>query len=112
MVQAHFAPDDIDGVYAGQSAEIRFPAFHDRTIPVIEGSLDSVSRDRLVDEATKQPYFLGLVAVTRTDIPPALNERLRAGMPAEIIVSTGERTMLRYLVSPLTEALHRSFTER
>jgi HlyD family secretion protein len=113
MVEAHFSPNDIDGVYAGQAAEIRFPAFHDRTIPVIEGTLASISRDRLIDEANnKEPYFLGQVAVNRTDIPGALNERLRAGMPAELIVSTGERTMLSYLVSPLTESLRKSFTEK
>jgi HlyD family secretion protein len=112
VVQAHFAPTDIDGVYEGQRAEIRFPAFHDRTIPVIEGVLQNVSRDRLVDSATKEPYFLGLVSVARTDIPPALEQRLRAGMPAQVIVSAGRRTLLDYLVSPLAETLHKAFVQR
>jgi HlyD family secretion protein len=112
VVEAHFAPADIDGVYQGQKAEIRFPAFHDRTIPVIEGVLQKLSRDRLVDPATKEPYFLGLVAVARTDIPPQLAQRLRAGMPAEVIVSAGRRTLLDYLVSPLAETLRKAFVQR
>jgi HlyD family secretion protein len=112
IVEAHFAAADVDGVYQSQKAEIRFPAFHDRTIPVIDGVLQSLSRDRLIDPVTKQPYFLGLVSVARTDIPPALERRLRAGMPAEVIVSAGRRTLLDYLVSPLAETLRKAFVQR
>jgi HlyD family secretion protein len=110
IVRAHFATNDISHVYAGQKAEVRFPAFHSRSIPVILGRLASVSHDRLVDEVTHQPYFLGLVEVNTTDIPDELRSRLRAGMPAEIIVSSGSRTVLSYLTSPLTEAWRKSFS--
>jgi len=112
VVQAQFSPTDIDSVYAGQEAEIRFPAFHSRTIPVMLGRLESVSRDRLIDEATKQPYYLGLVTVNKIDVPKELQSRIRAGMPAEVIVAAGERTVLSYIVSPLSNALRKSFTEQ
>jgi HlyD family secretion protein len=110
IVRAHFATNDISHVYADQQAEIRFPAFHSRSIPVILGHLASVSHDRLTDEVTHQPYFLGLVEVSTTDIPNELRQRLRAGMPAEVIVSSGSRTVLSYLTSPLTEAWRKSFS--
>jgi HlyD family secretion protein len=111
IVRAHFATSDISHVQTGQKAEVRFPSFHSRSIPVILGHLASVSRDRLTDEATHQPYFLGMVAVNKLDIPAALQTQLRAGMPAEVIVSSGSRTVLSYLTSPLTEAWRKSFRD-
>jgi HlyD family secretion protein len=111
IVRSHFSPNDIAHVHTEQAAEVRFPSFHSRTVPVILGHLASVSKDRLVDEATHEPYYLGLVAVSKLDIPEDLRGRLRAGMPAEVIVSSGSRTVLGYLTSPLTEAWRTSFRD-
>jgi HlyD family secretion protein len=112
IVQAQFSPGDIDIVHQGQSAEIRFPAFHSRTLPLMMGHLESVSRDRLMDEATKQPYYLGIVSINKADIPDDYRARLRSGMPAEIIVASGERTVLTYLVSPLSSSIRKTFIEQ
>jgi HlyD family secretion protein len=112
IIRAHFATSDISPVHTGQRAEVRFPAFHSRAIPIIMGHMASVSRDRLIDEGTRQPYFLGVVSVAKTDVPEELKSRLRAGMPAEVIVSSGSRTVLSYLVSPLTEAWRKSLREQ
>jgi HlyD family secretion protein len=112
VVHAQFAPTDVDNVYAGMVAEIRFPAFHSRTIPVMLGKIDSISRDRLIDDITHQYYFLGVISLSRTDIPDEYRARVRAGMPAEIIVASGERTVLSYLVSPLSSALRKTFREQ
>ncbi len=112
VVQAQFSPNDIDNVHAGRPAEIRFPAFHARQIPVMMGRIESISHDRLTDEQTKQFYFLGVVSLDRSDIPEEYRPRIRPGMPAEIIAAAGERTVLSYLVSPLSESLRKSFRER
>jgi|SRR5271165_1252263 len=109
IIEVQFSPSDIDGVYEGQEAEVRFPAFHSRMIPLILGRLESVSRDRLVDEASKQPYYRGTVVLDNTAIPEELRSRVRAGMPAEVIVASGERTVLSYIVSPLTQTLRKGF---
>lgn len=111
VVQAQFAPTDIANLHPGQAVEVRFPAFQSRTTPLILGRLERLSQDRLTDATTGQTYFLGTVAVDKLAMPPALEGRLRAGMPAEIFVSTGERTALSYLVSPLTHSLRRAFNE-
>ena len=111
VVHANFAPQDIDRIHRASKIEVRFPAFHARTTPVILGELASVSADRLTDESTHQPYYLGVVSVNKLDIPPDLRDRLRAGMPAEVIAPLAERSVLSYLTSPLREAWHKSLRE-
>ena len=76
------------------------------------GQIRNLSRDRLVDEASRQPYFLAQVAVTDTDIPEEMKARLRAGMPAEVVFPSGERTALEYMIHPLKEAFAKGFRER
>lgn len=112
VVQAQFATTDIDNVHAGMNAEIRFPAFHSRTIPVMLGKIESISHDRMIDELTRQYYFLGVISLNRADIPEEYRPRVRPGMPAEIIVSSGERTVLSYLISPLTGSMRKTFREQ
>lgn len=111
IIEVQFSPSDIDGVHEGQEAEVRFPAFHSRMIPLIVGQLESVSRDRLVDETSKQPYYRGIVVLDNTQIPTELRSRVRAGMPAEVIAASGERTVLSYIVSPLAQTLRKGFID-
>jgi hypothetical protein len=75
------------------------------------GSLKEVSPDRIVDEKNGQPYFLARVIVAEEEIPEALKGRITAGMPADVILPTGERTVLQYLLNPLETALSQSFAE-
>lgn len=112
IIQAQFQPQDIDVVHDGQKAEIKFPAFHSRTLPTMEGVIETLSHDRLIDEASRQPYYLGTIVISKADIPSEYQTRLRPGMPAEIIVAAGERTVLNYLVSPLSSAIRKTFIEQ
>ena len=110
--EAQIQTTDVDSVHTDMTAEVRFPSFHSRTTPVILGKVRSVSNDRLIDEMTRQPYFLAQIAVVDTDLPEELNNRLRAGMPAEVVFPTGERTVLKYLFQPLEEAFRATFREK
>jgi HlyD family secretion protein len=110
IVQAHVLPQDTESLAAGMIAEIRFSSFHTRVMPLITGHVQSVSRDRLTDDQTKQPYFLAQVVAD--DLPDAIRERLSAGMPADVIFPTGERTVLDYLVRPLKERLRGVMREK
>ena len=112
IIHAQFSPNDIDVIHEGQRAEIRFPAFHSRTIPLMTGELESISSDRLVDEASKQPYYLGIISIDRAEVPEEYRSRLRSGMPAEVLVAAGERTVLDYLISPLQSSLAKTFIEQ
>ena len=106
VVEAQISPQDIDQVRIGQTAEVRFPAFNKRDLPRIDGRLISVSADRLLDEnqGQKMPYYLARVEISSDGIQALNNAKLvlMPGMPAEVLVNTGERTMLQYLVAPLS----------
>jgi HlyD family secretion protein/S-layer protein transport system membrane fusion protein len=112
VVKASVSPNDVDNIAVGQTTEVRFPSFHDRTIPVINGTIRTISNDRMVDEATHQPYYLAVVAVDESKLPPQIKGRLKPGYPAEVVVPTGERTVLQYMYEPLTATLRGSLRER
>lgn len=113
VIEAQVQVTDVDRLAsASTTVEVRFPAFHQRETPVILGTTKTVSRDRLMDEATRTPYFQAIVEIAATDIPPALAQRIRPGMPAEVVFTTGERSVLSYLTKPLTDAFHHSFREK
>jgi HlyD family secretion protein len=65
----------------------------------------------LDDGNNKQPFYLGIVSISRAEIPDEYRARLRPGMPAEVIVAAGERTVLDYLISPLSSSLRKTFIE-
>jgi HlyD family secretion protein len=110
IVQAHVSPHDMDRMWAGMQAEVRFSAFKSSLLPIIMGHVENVSRDRLMDESNHQPYFLAQVVVN--NVPEELRDHLVAGMPADLVFPTGERTVLNYLVRPLQDRLNGAFRER
>ena len=112
VIQARFSPNDVDSLRPGQRTELRFSTFHDRTIPVIFGNIQSISQDRLVDEAQHIPYYLAVVKVNQESLPANLKGRLRAGYPVDVTVPIGSRTALQYIYQPLTNAFRQSFRER
>lgn len=112
QVNAKFRPADIADLRPGLEAEVRFPAFPSRGIPIILGRVESVSGDRLVDGRDHTEYFLVIVSVEERALPATLRGRLRPGMPADVIVPTGERTIISYLTDPFFNALRHTFVER
>ena len=114
VVEAQVSPLDVDRVRVGQSAEIRFPSFRTRDTPKIEGRLVSLSADRITDEKEKAAYYLARVEVSPQGLKDlaSLHLDLVPGMPAEVLIRTGSRTPLQYLLDPLRNAVARSFTEK
>lgn len=115
IVEARVSTLDIDRVSIGQIAEVRFSAFKSRTTPKVEGKLIALSADRLVDEQLqdKIPYYLARVEISRQGLEDLTSSELvlLPGMPAEVLIKTGQRTMLQYLMDPLSDAVARSFIE-
>lgn len=111
VINVQISPLDIENVHPGMEAQVRFSSFTSRNIPTILGQLREISADRLVDETTRQPYFRGQVVVAENKLPTEIRGRLTPGMPADIIVPTGERTAMEYLVHPLKATLMHAFTE-
>ena len=112
VVNAQVSPSDIDTVAPGSEAEIRFSAFHGKVLPIVLGRVASLSRDRLIDEQTRQPYFLARIVVNQDQLLPEVRDRITAGMPVEVIIPTGERTMADYLIRPLRNRVRKAFREQ
>jgi HlyD family type I secretion membrane fusion protein len=113
IVSARVRPVDIDSVGIGMPAEVRFAAFSSRTTPVIFGEVKVVSQD--VIEPTRQgeePYYLARVEVSDENVPEQLKGRLVPGMPADIFIATGERTMVEYLLKPLEDSFSKGMREQ
>ena len=109
IVEVRISPMDIDRIIVGQSAEVRFSVFKDAYM--ITGMLTKLAADRLIDESTGLPYFLGEVQLLEDDLALLDGMALVPGMPAEVLIKTGERTMLRYLISPMARMTSRSLIE-
>jgi HlyD family secretion protein len=112
VVNAQVPVSDIDSVSIAMEAQVRFSAFHGQILPIIMGHVSSLSRDRLIDEQTHQPYFLARVTVDERELPANVRDRISAGMPVEVIIPTGERTMVDYLVRPLRNRVSKALREK
>ena len=113
LVMARIAPIDIDNVFPGQEAEVRFASFNTKLTPVILGTVETVSDDVITPEnPQEQPYYLGRIRVAEEDMTDEIRARLTPGMPADVVIVNGERTVLSYLVSPLVDAVAKSLREQ
>ncbi|MEB0041513.1 HlyD family type I secretion periplasmic adaptor subunit [Pseudomonas sp. MH10] len=111
VIEAHVQPVDIDRIAIGKLADIRFSAFNSATTPPIEGIVTQVSADRLTDERTGQPYYLARIEVTAAGEHKLGDRKLLPGMPADVLINTGARTMLQYIMQPARNAIAQSMIE-
>ena len=112
VVEAHVLPGDIDLVRTGQSANVLFSGFESANTPVLEGQVKQVSADRLVDEVTGDPFYEAAITIADSEIDRLGSARvLSAGMPADVMIVAGERTMFQYLFKPIKLAFQRSLQE-
>jgi protease secretion system membrane fusion protein len=112
LLETRIPPNLIDSVKAGLIADVRFSSFAHAPQLVVEGKVVSVSGDLITESQPPISYFLARVEVTPEGMKALGDRRMHPGMPAEIIIRTGERTMLTYLLNPLTRRLSASMKER
>ena len=112
IVEAKVANHDVDHLYLGQPAEIRFSAFNQRLSNVIDGEVVHVSANSFEDEATRQRYYKVRIQVTELgEKDMTENMRLMAGMPAEVMIRTSERSFASYVAKPIVDMLARAMRE-
>ncbi len=111
LLEARVPPHLIDRVRAGQAVDVRFASFANTPQLVVDGQVASVSGDLLTDSHTGAGYYLARVAVTPGGRHKLGPRALRPGMPVEVIFLAGERTLLTYLLHPLTRRLAASLKE-
>jgi epimerase transport system membrane fusion protein len=111
IIEAEVSPNDIDRVSLGLLVDIRFSSFKSSLTPVIEGIISSISADILTNEQSGMPYYLAKISISEEGIKALDTLLLVPGMPAEVLINTGERTLLDYLIQPATDAIARSLIE-
>jgi HlyD family secretion protein len=111
-VEAKISPRDIDQVYVGQSATMRFAAFNQKTTPEIDGDISVVSADITQEQRTGASYYTARVLLKPEELAKLGSAKLVPGMPVEVFVKTQGRTALSYLVKPLWDQADRAFKER
>jgi HlyD family secretion protein len=111
-VEAKVNPQDIDKLQIGQKTLLRLSAFNQRTTPELNGVVTRVSPDVTVDQRTGQGYYTIRVSMPAAEVARLGDVKLIPGMPVEAFVQTGDRTMLSYLIKPLSDQLMRAFREK
>ena len=112
VVEVMIPPQLIDSVKLGQLADLHFAAFDQTIVPTVEGELVYVGADRQTDPRTDVSYFVGRVNITEAGRVQVGKQELRPGMPAEVVIKTGERSLFAYLLKPLLARMHTGMTER
>ena len=102
----------VDQVRTGQLAYVRFSAFNQRTTPQLAGQVAFVSPDVSHDQQTSAPYFTVRIMLPDEERHRLAGLQLVSGMPAEVFMQTGSRTMFSYLFKPIFDQLQRAFVER
>jgi HlyD family type I secretion membrane fusion protein len=111
VVEARVRPLDIDVVRIGLPASVRLVAFKQRTTPTLNGTVRRISADALSDERTGEVYFLASVEVPLEELARVPHVELYPGMPVDVAIVTGERTLFAYLAQPFTDSLAHAFRE-
>jgi HlyD family secretion protein len=111
-VEVKIAPRDIDQVYMGQTAMMRFAAFDQKTTPEVDGEVTMVSADLTNDQKSGTSYYTAKVALKQDELTKLGRAKLMPGMPVDVFIKTAGRTALSYLMKPLRDQAERALKER
>jgi HlyD family type I secretion membrane fusion protein len=113
VITSKVRPTDIDYVKVGMQAEVRFSSFSARTTPAVFGTVVVVSQDVIEPTSPNEaPYYQARIEVDDKDIPAEIRGHLLPGMPADVVISTGERTLAEYVMKPLMDNSFKSMREK
>jgi HlyD family secretion protein len=111
VLQAKVAPEDIDQLEIGQSAQVRFPAFDAQLTPQIGATVTQISADTSRLDQNSPPYYAVRLAILESELKRLAGNRLKPGMPVEAFIQTNARSPLSYLVKPLTDQIAHALRE-
>lgn len=113
VISARVRPNDIASIHDGMPARVTFTAYNPRTTPPVDGKVTLVSADATADEQTHETFYLVQVKVDPKDLArEAAAVHLSPGMPAQVAIVTGSRSVMDYLLGPMTEAMRTALRER
>lgn len=109
IIEARVRPADVEVVHTGQPAQVHLAGFNAATAPPLDGTLSYVSADMLTDPRNAENYFVARVALAEDEAKKAPS--LFPGLPAEVLIVTGQRRAITYFTQPITDRLRRAFRE-
>lgn len=112
VIRAHVSPNDIDRITYGDRAEIKFPSLHFWGTKAIYATVRAISRDRIVDDPAREGYYATELVVDKETLPNEIRTRLIAGIEAQTLIITGERSVASYLLKPLFVRVGQAMRER
>lgn len=112
VIDARVQPIDIKSVHPGQLAQVNLLPYQQRNLPIIEGRVTNVSADAMTEERTGERYYEVKIVVARDHLKEIAPEvELTPGMPADVLIVTGERSALRYIFEPIERSFRMSFRQ-
>lgn len=111
MVEVQIRPSDVDSVHVGLPTEVRFTGLSQKQLPMLYGRVAYISADSLQDPRSSATYFVAHVDVPDSELHRLGKQTVQPGMPAAVMIKTGERTALAYLTQPLRDSINRAWRE-
>jgi HlyD family secretion protein len=112
VLEVQISPLDIDSIHVNDQVAIHISAVDTRLTPVIYGTLETISADRITDQRTGNSFYKGRVTISKEQLDRLGEHKLHSGMAVEAMVQRGEQSVLHYLLKPLIDSLTRSFKEK
>lgn len=112
VVEAKVSPMDIDVVHAGLPARVRLSAFKSRRIPTVDGKVVTVSADKFTDKNQNVSYYIARIEIDPQEMKELREADLYPGMPADVLIVTGQHTLLGYLFTPIGDTMFHAFREQ
>ncbi len=110
IIEAMVSPMDVDVAAPGMEAEVRFSSLSTRHIPILTGIVETVAADATTDQHGNR-FFMARVRVSKDQLVHLGDQKLVSGMPAEVLIKAGERSVIDYLMRPLTDSFFKAFKE-
>ena len=112
IIEAKIKPQDIDNVAVGMKSKIQLTAYKGKKVPKIDGEVINVSPDIITNEQTRESYFLARVSISKKDIDKLKSKvELYPGMPAQVFIITGSRSLVSYMFTPISDSTYKAFRE-
>ena len=112
IIEAKVKPQDIDNVAIGMKSKIQLTAYKGKKVPKLNGEVINISPDIITNEQTRESYFLARVSISKKDIEKLKDKiELYPGMPAQVFIVTGSRSLVSYLFTPISDSAYRAFRE-
>lgn len=113
LLDAQVPPTVIDRIKTGDATEVRFSSFANAPSLVVHGKVVSLSRDAVTESLGGLPhsYYLARVEITPEGLKALGDRTMKPGMQAEVLIKTGERSLLTYLLHPFTKRIAAAMTE-